>query len=151
MRLTRNGRLFVLLALSIAVLAGCGRSEPRGQISGGVQFNGKPVEEGMVSFESIDTAGPPRNLLIKSGTYRSDEKLAVKPGKYRVRINAADTSKKNTLCLDDPYRKPPNFVQLLPTTWNVQSKMEVEIKVGMNTINFSGNKGESPRVEVVAQ
>jgi hypothetical protein len=140
---------FACTAVLVAAI-GCNRSEPRGDVSGEVSYNGKPVETGAISFEPMEAASTPRNLTVQSGVYRSDEKSALKPGKYRVRLSANDPSKKKgNIDLNNPNVRV-DFIPLLPPSWNAQSQLTVEVKAGKNTFNFQGNKGQEPRVETVA-
>jgi hypothetical protein len=147
--ITHKTLIFALSATLIAAVAGCSRSEPRGEVSGEVHFNGHPVEAGMVSFESLEFRASPRNVAIVKGEYRTDQKLALKPGKYRVRLSAVDKSK-NRQPEPENVNALVDFIPLLPQTWNVQSKLEVEIKPGVNVIHFRGNKGQEPHMEIAS-
>jgi hypothetical protein len=137
-----------LLAVPLALVAlavGCNRGEPRGDVVGDVTFDGQPVQAGMVSFEPMEAKAPPRNVPIENGNYRAGGDSGLTPGKYRVRITAADLSK------SDP--NPPknintrvDYVPLLPPPWHTQSKLTVDVKPGKNTFHFHGKKGEEPSV-----
>lgn len=135
-------------ALAIAMI-GCGGHEPRGEVVGHVTFDGQPIVAGMVSFEPVETAAPPRNVPIQNGEYRVSGNLALPPGSYRVRVTAADQAKMNAKAADNP-NALPEFVPLLPASWNVNSNLTVKIQEGRNTTDLSGKKGETPRVEVKA-
>jgi hypothetical protein len=144
--MVRNVMLLVTPAALVAATLGCGKSEPRGDVFGEVRFNGQPVEAGMVSFEFTETVASPRNVPIQKGAYHADGTRALKPGAYRVRITAPDMSK-----VDPKVAKDPNalvdYVPLLPPSWNVQSKLSVNVGPGKNTFHFRGKKGEEPTVE----
>jgi hypothetical protein len=138
-----------LIPALIIVATGCNKGEPRGDIVGEVQFDGKPVETGMISFESTQSAGPPRNVPIENGKYRIDGKGALTPGAYHVRITAANRSKMDSKKADNPNAQE-EFIPLLPAPWNTQSQLTVDVKPGKNTFHFRGKKGGEPSVESAA-
>ena len=135
----------VMAALLLAVVAGCG-GEPRGDVSGTVTFDGQPVAQGMISFESTKMAGPPRNVPLRDGEYQASGATGLAPGTYRVRISADDVAAMGITPETDQHT-PFEYVSLLPPVWNVQSELSVEVRDGRNTFNFSGKKGEQPRVD----
>lgn len=136
-----------LAGLSMLTL-GCGGGEPRGEVHGSVVFNGEPVAAGVVSFESTGGTSPARNVPIRDGQYRADGDAALAPGTYRVRIAAGDPAAEAAQPGGaDPQHSPVEYRPLLPPSWNAQSQLSVEVRDGANTFNFSGEKGELPRVE----
>jgi hypothetical protein len=136
----------VVMAPLIVVAVGCG-GEPRGDVSGTVTFDGQPVAQGMVSFESTKMTGPPRNVPIRDGQYQASGATGLAPGTYRVRISADDVAAMGITPETDQHA-PFNYVPLLPSAWNVQSELSVEVRDGGNTFNFSGKKGEQPQVDI---
>jgi hypothetical protein len=139
--------LAVLPMCASVVVIGCGKGEPRGAVSGEVAFDGKPVETGMVWFEPTRTSVAPRSIPIENGKYRVDEAGGLRPGTYCVRITAADVSRMGHAKSKKSILDQVDFVPLLPPTWNVQSKLLVEVKPGRNVFHFRGNRAESPNVE----
>lgn len=133
------------MAPLMVLAVGCG-GEPRGDVSGTVTFEGKPVAQGMISFENAETAGPPRNVPVRNGEYQATGAAGLVPGTYRVRISADDVAAMGVSPETDQHT-PFNYVPLLPPVWNVQSQLSVEVRQGKNTFNFVGNRGEQPRVE----
>jgi hypothetical protein len=74
---------------AIAVAAICsGCSDGRLPIHGEVTFNGKPVDEGTISFEPADGNGPATGGQIVAGKYQLTGVAAPLPGKKIVRISA---------------------------------------------------------------
>ena len=145
--MARNLMLFVMPAALVAVTVGCSNGEPRGEVFGEVRFDGQPVETGMVSFEPTKAMAPPRNVPIQNGEYRAGGDQALTPGTYRVRITAADRSKMGLKAANDPHARV-EYVPLLPSSWNAQSRLSVDVRPGKNTFHFHGKKGEQPSVEI---
>jgi hypothetical protein len=145
----RTLMLCLIPAMLVAATAGCNKGEPRGDVAGEVQFDGRPVETGMVSFEPTQAAIAPRNVPIENGKYRVDGKGALTPGDYRVRITAADRSKMDSKKASNPNAQD-EFIPLLPSPWNTQSRLTVNVKPGKNTFLFRGEKGGEPSVETTA-
>ncbi len=141
-----NALLACVMAAALLMLAvGCG-GERRGDVAGTVTFDGQPVAQGMISFECVEASGPPRNIPVRDGAYRASGAAGLVPGTYLVRISAGDLD----AMADGPeadQHTPFEHVPLLPPEWNTESQLSVEVRQGRNTFNFSGNRGERPRVE----
>ncbi|MDZ7616155.1 MAG: hypothetical protein U1E05_04075 [Patescibacteria group bacterium] len=131
-----------------ALLVGCGGGEPRGDIDGTVTFDGNAVQAGIVSFESADGTSPVRNVAIHEGKYRAAGDTGLAPGRYRVRIAAGELGTEGPAAgAVDAQHAPVEYRPLLPPSWNTQSQLSVEVRDGRNSFNFSGTKGEQPRVD----
>lgn len=63
-----------------------------------------------------------------------------------MRITAPDPEKSKTSGPSGPFAQV-EVVPLLPESWNLQSKLAVEVKAGRNVFRFSGKKGEEPKAE----
>jgi len=73
-----NRRLRTLFGALLLAVAGCGSSD--GTVHGTVIANGKPLEEGFVSFMPLDSHNSTYGAPIENGKYSAK----VKPGKYAV-------------------------------------------------------------------
>lgn len=73
------------------LLAGCGPSgPPRYQVSGSINYNGRPVPAGHVIFEpdaAQGNAGPAAYAKIQNGRYKTAADSGVVGGPMVVRIN----------------------------------------------------------------
>ena len=91
---------FVFPVLVSVVSIGCFGSAPKGPvrmpISGTVDREGIPVDEGVISFTPL-SGGPAANSVIKDGKYKFTAADGVPVGKYKVLIAATR-------------KKDPNFV-----------------------------------------
>lgn len=74
--------LFGLLVVGLLLLSGCGSS---GRVTGEVTYEGKTIENGLISFLPADGDGPSAGATIEKGRYTA---LKVPPGQKIVRIEA---------------------------------------------------------------
>jgi hypothetical protein len=127
----------VVLFLSAGVCAvwasGCGdQYDGRKAVSGKVTLVGKALEKGQILFEPLDGQGSVSGSAIAHGEYALDRKGGLKPGKYRVRITAADGK---TPASDEEAAAPGGStnivsVDLIPPEWNVNSTQQIEVTSG---------------------
>jgi hypothetical protein len=125
--------------LTLVVFSGCGPGGPtRQEVSGTVEFDGQPVEDGIIYFEPQEGQGSMDGSSILSGTFTIPQKKGLFPGKYRVAIYVGDgipTSGKA-----EPFIPPPGFkrgVERAGPEWNTKSKQLVEVKEGQeNRFDF---------------
>ncbi|MFO0865208.1 MAG: hypothetical protein U0744_11265 [Gemmataceae bacterium] len=98
------------------ICLGCTDTRPgvskRAKVEGTVELDGKPMPDGEIRF-SIP-AEPPASLEIKDGAYSGE----VPEGKNKVEIYRFKEDKTMT---------PPPKVNILPRTWNAESKLTVDI------------------------
>jgi hypothetical protein len=120
----------LIAALALMVLPGC--SQPAGpktmRVWGDVSFDGKPVEEGSVTFESAD-GSPPAQALIKAGHYDlSAESGPVAEKSYVVKINAmAKTGKTVPNVMGDGAATMDILVETIPPVFNALSTIKKTI------------------------
>ena len=77
------GRLLILVA--ILCLSGCGSSAPVGEVAGKVTFKRKPVSEGRVTFQNLQTGAADEAELNSDGAYAMKSPLPV--GEYKVMVS----------------------------------------------------------------
>lgn len=119
--------LTAMLALLVAA-SGCGSGVRRVQVSGNVSLDGKPIEEGNITFVPIKgTTGPSTGGVIRNGQY--DVAAAVGPltgGTYRVQIESLvnrGRSMPNPLNPNGPPVKLPD--NTIPPQYGLQSILEI--------------------------
>ena len=78
------GWLFLVVMLAVVLGCGGGISRPTGTVSGTVTFDGLPLEEGVISFTSLE-GGPVTGGKITNGKYIANN---VTVGKNTVEIKA---------------------------------------------------------------
>ncbi len=135
------GRLSVAvpMGLACALLAGCGRGMPMGQVSGRVTFEGNPVTEAQLVFQP--ERGPAASgLLDADGRYRLSTHApgdGAVQGLHRVTIVPAEAGVQ--LQPGQPPAPPsaPKFnlpnEYLRPET----SGLTADVKAGSNTFDFA--------------
>ena len=83
------------LALAVLItatpLAGCGPAGPKKyKVSGAVQFEGRPLDQGVITFAPEDpNQGTYATIPITGGKYESPPDGGLLPGKYKVMISSA--------------------------------------------------------------
>jgi hypothetical protein len=125
--------------LALAVLAGCGPGNPLGReaVSGRVTLDGTPLEFGNISFDPVARSGGVRSgALITDGEYSMDTLKGLPPGKYKVRIFAAEANPPDMKAPDGgelpaPAAELPGQ-SLIPPEYNVQSDIVREVTAGGN-------------------
>ncbi len=117
---------------AVAALVGCGDSVKTADVSGTVTYDGKPVEEGAISFVPADGKGPSGGGTIKDGKYTATK---VPVGNAKVRISAAKVVGAAKEDKDAPGR-PPLTKESIPEKYNTKSDLTFEVKSGANEKNW---------------
>jgi len=131
LRVIRGLSLIVLLS---ACCLGCGSGDknPRYKIAGKVTYQGQPVEEGTITFES-PTAGQVNSSPLSSGGAYS---LDLPTGEYKVSVAPPLVEGKGTG--DSPPDMVPKKVNNIPKKYWVQesSKLSAEVAKDKRTFDF---------------
>jgi hypothetical protein len=107
-------------------------------VSGTVQLDGQPVEEGSIQFIPVEgTKGPGTGAVITKGSYHIPRGQGVVVGKNRVELRAFKTTGR---IVQDPTAPPgvktEERVQAFPPEYNDKSTEVREIQPGSNTFDF---------------
>jgi len=113
----------------LAMLQGCGSSGPRVlDVKGTVQYDGKPVAEGDITFLPENEAIGGEGGKIKDGKYA----MKVKEGKNKVRITASQVV---------PGKKGPmgeDWVeQFMPAKYNDSTTLSADVATGKTQHDFN--------------
>ncbi|MFO0850985.1 MAG: hypothetical protein U0871_20890 [Gemmataceae bacterium] len=129
-----------LLGAICAAAVGC--SDPyagREAVTGKVTLKGQPLKDGTIQFVPANGSGTQAVLFIVDGAYKAERKEGLLPGRYVIRISAADKK----MGADESEAGGPGgsanitFFDLIPPEWNAASQHEVEVKSGAkNEFNF---------------
>lgn len=115
-----------LLGLS----AGCG-GPPQATVSGTVTLDGKPVENGTISFYPTANSGQTAGGGIENGQFT----LTASPGEMTVLISANKVVGKQKMFKDGP--ETDKIIELIPDRYNKTSELKVTLKPGVNeNVNF---------------
>lgn len=130
-------RLSVCAAAAAVFLVGCA-GDPRQAVSGRVTSGGRPIAEGLITFEPLSpTNGQMAAGPIANGQFTVPAAEGLVPGTYRVRITAVDPASKSS--------EPPKYdgsgallngkpaKELLPPKYNTQSQLTAEVVAGKAT------------------
>jgi hypothetical protein len=123
---TSHIRLFPLFT-AMLLSAGCGGGDgiERVAVSGKVSFEGKPVEDGFISFYPIDS-GIQSGARIVDGEYQAVGRGAIPVGKYQVRISWLKEDPSQQV---DGMPVPPQ-VNLLPAKYDTESELTLDVSSG---------------------
>lgn len=134
-------------ALAIMCLSGCGASGAGGlvPVTGTVNYEGSPLEDGTVGFAPVDPAvGQPANGKITNGKFTmmtSASAPGVVPGEYKVRIVSLDLDSAQGLppgVAPNPNSPPPEPASLIPRKYGDPntSGLKVTVSSGMSELTF---------------
>jgi hypothetical protein len=132
-----GGRLLAWTCMAALTLSGCGSGKI--PVNGSVRFAGKPVEEGMITFEPADGKGPTTGGLIAEGKYELEGEAGALPGEKIVRIVALRKTGRMIPAGSPaaPGTMVPEVIQCVPGRFNDQSTLRVQITPGKaNTHDF---------------
>jgi hypothetical protein len=140
-------RNLVLIGLATLVVAGCSDADGgRLAVSGTVKFKGETLKAGIISFEPLDNQDTFSGAPIENGRYEIPRPQGLKPGKYRVRVSAGDGVTPAIIAgakeKDNAEAAGPggstNIIsrELIPPSWNTQSKQEVTIAYDNTRFEF---------------
>lgn len=132
-KIASASRRYVLLGLAWAVVflaLGCGDSRVR--VHGTVQFEGKPVEEGIISLEPADGVGPSTGGSITAGQYDLTGNARTTVGEKVVRIYASRATGRKIPAGSPapPGTMVEEVVQCIPKQYNDESNLKVRITPG---------------------
>lgn len=142
--LASDGRRWVVAALAIAASAGCGDGPednlPRRAVYGTVSLDGKPLDQGVISFtpEAQGTNPVTGGGVISSGSFSIPQDRGLTPGTYKVAISA-DTSVPPVAAGQAPGATPKVKAKVtspIPAKYNTQSTLEAEVKDGSTSLKF---------------
>ncbi|HKB41884.1 MAG TPA: hypothetical protein VKD72_35990 [Gemmataceae bacterium] len=125
----------------VAGLAGCADSATkRYAVSGEVKWQGKPLDQGSITFLAEDPAlGSGGGALIKDGQYSIPANQGLLPGRYKVAVSSADPKK--AVDPDAPPGAPgPVYKDRIQPKYNAQTILTADVKAeGPNKFNFEVN------------
>ncbi len=131
LRLSTCSLAWLVLVLPI-FLAGCEKQDDF-EVTGQVTLDGKPLSDALVTFLPTDDVREPGVTRTDERghlTFADGEQIGLQVGEYRVRISTFDEG--------DPEAVPPlpATKELVPSKYNYDSKLEVEVKPGANSFQF---------------
>ena len=131
-----------VMSLVIAVLVGCGGSgsgPQREPVHGRVTLDGQDVAQGSIQFTPCgQTKGMVTGGIVKDGKYELSADAGAVVGTNLVEIRSVKkTGRKVPAPMGNPGEMTEESVEGIPPQYNIQSKLQVEIKSGEdNEHNF---------------
>jgi hypothetical protein len=131
-------RVLLRTALALAWLCALGCSGDRAEVSGKVLLDGKPIEEGAITFIPIEgTRGPGTGAIIRDGKYHIPASKGVVVGRNRVELRAFRSSGGK---IQDPTARRGTLtdvrVPAFGPEYNDESTLVRDIQRGANTLDF---------------
>lgn len=122
-----HGQVAVFL-VSCLYIGGCGAASDRAQLSGTVTLDGAALPKGSIAFRPVDSAGgPSAGSEIVDGQFLVPADKGVRPGTFRVEITAMRKTGKSYK--DPVFGQTDVEVQYVPTKYNVQSELTIDVPV----------------------
>lgn len=131
--------ILLLALLPLLMVFGCGGPDNRAEVTGTVRFNGEPLPTGTISFVPTEgNSGPSSGGIITDGKYQVPRAKGVTVGKNKVSIYS--TVKSGRKITQDQYRGGKDlmdeWVQVIPSKYNVQSEIICTVQPGSNQLDF---------------
>jgi hypothetical protein len=123
----------LFVACALGSLGGCGQNSALVEIGGGVIFDGKPVENGLIRFLPVDGGSPTAAGEIANGKYA----VKVSPGKKQVQIEAFKVVGHHYHRNDPKDRLLDTLEQILPERYNVKSELTCDVQPGKRVYDFT--------------
>ena len=125
------------LLLLAVLMSGCGQDTGgRLGVSGTVRFQGAPLQTGTIEFASAD-AKQLSGSTITDGKYSVPADKGLTPGKYTVRISAAQDAGAAPTGPPGPESMTEQAKALIPPQYNVDSTLTAEVtEGGSNVFDF---------------
>jgi hypothetical protein len=126
--------LWILLPLTV----GCGEEprSPQFPVSGKVTVDGKPLEQGLISFLP-SVSGPAASAPIEAGAFALDRTDGPGQGPYKVEIVSVQSTGRQVVSPDDPSVTIEETRNIIPTRYNARSDLLVQVSAdGENAYRF---------------
>lgn len=137
--------------LALAMLGGCDVGEPRQEsVSGTVTWQGRPLDQGDITFSPANGAGLPVGSAIIGGAYGLPNPPGLAAGDYLVRIQSRAERATNAAGIPDFGIADPSLSrEKIPGQYNDQTTLKAQVTAGgSNRFDFdlSGTRKEAAKV-----
>jgi hypothetical protein len=115
----------------LVILGGCAKSN-MGHVSGKIEVDGVPLDEGSVTFKPLDNNAPTAGSRVRHGQYSADVPI----GKMKVAISQGKVvgKKKAYATADSPV--VPITKEALPARFNEKTELRYEVEPGSHEKDF---------------
>lgn len=134
MRVLRYGCAVAAFVAAVA-LVGCSGDDGTADVSGTVSYDGKPVDDGAITFLPAGGKGGTAGGVIKGGKYTATK---VPVGNSKVVISGSKVVGKKKMYPTPDSPEMPVTAELLPAKYSDSLKTELsyEVKAGPNEKNW---------------
>jgi hypothetical protein len=126
--------------LALAGLFGCDSAPtdfPRQTINGEVTLDGRPLEEGLISFEPEGRPEPVAAGVVIDGRFEVPRSDGPAPGRHKVAVWARKQTGESVRDASDPTKTVAEAVSIIPERFNARTELTVEVASGRsNTFRF---------------
>ena len=123
----RRTLLLAAFCGGLALAAGCGDSEPMGDVAGEVLVDGAPAPKGTyITFTPVNGAKSPQGAEVAEGKYRL--RIGTGPAKVAVRAPKQVGTKKLYPTPQSPVA--PIFEESLPAKYNEKTELTHDVAAG---------------------
>jgi hypothetical protein len=139
-------RYLILTLLLLPIVIGCGSNNPQGRVAvrGEVIFDGKPLEQGSISFSSVEGTTPmvATGSPIKNGKFTLPAEKGLIPDQtYSVQFRSVEEIPGTRKETDDPLGGIIQTRSILPRKYVVESKETITAtKKSPNVFQFDMTK-----------
>lgn len=119
-----------MLAILAISLPGCGPQSDRLEVTGTVNFNGAPLDEGSIRLTSVGTEKLfASGAVIQNGEFTVPQEKGLPPGTYAVEISSPDANAPLVRPRSAPGEPalPPTAPERIPVEYNSHSKHTIEV------------------------
>jgi len=133
----------VIIVWSLVIISGCGTTEDplnRQGVSGKVTFNGQPLANGTVEFQT-EGKGVGSGAVIEQGEFVIPDAKGLPPGEYIVRVSASGDKEET---LEAAGESDELAKELIPPEYNTESNVRFTVKEGEENVldlNIPGTSG----------
>jgi len=123
------------------VFCGCGGRSDIATVTGTVTLEGQPLANARIVFQPMGSGSASYGRTDAEGKYElqyGEDIMGATIGSHRVTIS--------TFSAGDPDADPPDAItpELVPSKYNAETELHVEVSRGENTLNFDLEPGPLP-------
>ncbi|MFO0950537.1 MAG: hypothetical protein U0835_05170 [Isosphaeraceae bacterium] len=132
--LLRSRSALAAAVLALAALApGCGSEPadfPREPVAGTITLDGRPLDEGLITFTPTDKPEPVVSAVVTDGAFTLGRPDGPAPGPHRVEVWSQKPTGKTVRDPDRAGEKVAEVRSVVPEHYNVNTTLTAEVKPG---------------------
>jgi hypothetical protein len=126
--------------LVLAALSGCGGEASRESVSGNVTWQGRPLDQGDITFTPAAGDGLPVGGVVAGGLYDLPNPPGLDPGDYLVRVQSRGQRAAHATGVPDFGIADPASAEKIPRRYNDETTLKARVTAGgSNRFDFDLN------------